>query len=86
MNVLGSNGFCACRLLMGAPVWLAEMSELGPRGGFTHWVFRFSPGYASLPSRTAKITGLDRRGFYEEIDKKVHKPNRGPLQFCGLAT
>ena len=33
----------------GSTCLLAEMSELGPRGGFTHWVFGFSPGYASLP-------------------------------------
>src|SRR4026209_13555 len=57
MKVLGSNGFCACCLLIGTPACLPN-EGIGSLGGLQpNSGFMLRPGSVSLTSRRAEITG-----------------------------
>src|SRR4026209_2533291 len=58
MNVLGSNGFCACCLLIGTPACLPN-ERIGVAGAASSksGLSAFRPGRAILISRRVEITG-----------------------------
>src|SRR4026209_960081 len=58
MNVLGSNGFCACCLLIGTPACLPN-ERIGVAGAASSksGLSAFRPGRAILTSRRVEITG-----------------------------